>query len=126
MVQSLAERRALRNLVHRSTSPDETVLEASIFFWDYICDHKKVVGEPGGLGKFFAKKGDGIFFEERLESGLQQSNFLASDEHFVHYQDCAEVKNGPQQGERALLTTCKNGVNSVREISLPSPDTTGD
>jgi nucleoside diphosphate kinase len=123
--QSLFERRALRNLVHRSTTPDETVREASIFFWDYIYDHRKVVGEPSGLGRFFAQKGDGIFFEERLESGLQHCNVLASDEHFVHYQDLEGRKDGPLEGERALLETSKNGVSSVREITLPSPVTTG-
>ena len=126
MAQSLSERRALRNLVHRSTSPDETEREASIFFWDYIYDHRKVVGEPGGLGRFFAQQGDGIFFEERLESGLQKCNFLASDEHFVHYQDLEGPKDGPPEGERALLETSKNGVSSVREITVPSPVTTGE
>jgi len=126
MALSLSDRRALRNLVHRSTSPAETEREASIFFCDYIYDHKKVVGEPGDLGRFFAQKGDGIFFEECLESGLQKCNFLASDEHFMHYQDCADGKNGSPEGERALLTTRKNGVSSVREITLPSPLTTGE
>lgn len=126
MALSLSERRALRNLVHRSTSPDETVREASIFFWDYIYDHKKVEGEPGDLGRFFSQKGDGIFFEERLESGLQKCNFLASDEHLVRYQNCANGKSGSLEGERALLTTCKNGVSSAREITLPSPFTTGE
>ena len=126
MAQSLSERRALRNLVHRSTSPDETVREAAIFFWDYIYDHRKVVGEPGGLGRFFAQQGDGIFFEERLESGLQKCNFLASDEHFVHYQDLADQKDGPLERESALLEMSKNGVSSVREITLPFPVTTGE
>jgi len=125
MDQSLSERRALRNLVHRSTTADETVREAAIFFWDYIYDHGKVVGEPGGLGRFFAQKGDGIFFEERLESGLQKCDVLAADEHFVHYQDLENPTGGPLEGERALLKTIKNGVSSVREITLSSAVTTG-
>jgi nucleoside diphosphate kinase len=124
MEKSLSERRALRNLVHRSTTAGETVREASIFFWDYIYDHRKVVGEPGGLGRFFAQKGDGIFFEERLESGLQKCHFLASDEHFVHYQDLKGRKDGPVKRERALLETIKNGVSSVKKITLPSAVTT--
>jgi len=126
MDRSLSERRALRNLVHRSTTADETVREAAIFFWDYIYDHKKVVGEPGGLGRFFAQKGDGIFFEERLESGLQKCDVLAADEHFVHYQDLEGPTAGPLEGERALLKTIKNGVSSVREITLSSAVTTGE
>ena len=125
MAKSLSEQRALRNLVHRSTTADETLREASIFFWDYIYDHGKVVGEPGGLGRFFAQQGDGIFFEERLESGLKKCNFLASDERFVRYQDLLDRKDGSLEGERALLETSKNGVSSVREITVPSPVTTG-
>ena len=125
MDQSLAERRALRNLVHRSTTADETVREASIFFWDYVYDHGKVVGEPGGLGRFFAQKGDGIFFEERLESGLQKCDVLAADERFVHYEDLEDPASGLLEGERALLTTIKKGVSSVREITLSSAVTTG-
>ena len=119
MEQSLSERRALRNLVHRSTTAEETVREASIFFWDYIYDPRKVVGAPGNLGRFFAQKGDGIFFEERLESGLEQLSVLAHDEHFVHYQDLEGPTGGPLERERALLKTIKNGMSSVREITLP-------
>ena len=90
MDQSLSEKRALRNLVHRSTTADETEREASIFFWDYIYDHGKVVGEPGGLGRFFARKVTGFFSKRRLESGLHKCDILAADEHFVHYEDLEE------------------------------------
>lgn len=120
MERSLSEGRALRNLVHRSTTEDETAREASLFFRDYLHDRSKVAGEPGGLGRFFARKGDGIFFEERLEKGLQKYSFLASGERLVHYQDLGGRKGGPLQQERALLETIRDGVSSVREITLPS------
>ena len=34
--RSISEKRAVRNLVHRSTTPEETAIEAAIFFGDDI------------------------------------------------------------------------------------------
>ena len=83
------------------------------------------MGEPRGLGRFFAQKGDGIFFEERLESELRKCDVLAADEHFVHYEDLEDPTGGPLEGDRALIKTIKNGVSAVREITLSSAVTTG-
>ena len=48
--RSLSEKRAVRNLVHRSTTSEETEREAAIFFWDYIRDRSKIEGGQGELG----------------------------------------------------------------------------
>jgi nucleoside diphosphate kinase len=116
--RSVSEKRALRNLVHRSTTPEETEREASIFFWDYIWDQSKVAGEQGGLGRFLAKEGDGIFFEERLESSLRRHNLLSSDEALIRYEDPVRNRGGSSHEERALIKTLKNGVSSTREVTL--------
>lgn len=126
MEQSLAERRAVRNLVHRSTTFEETVREASLFFWDYVYDRGKVAGEPGDLGRFFAQKGDGIFFEERLEKGLRHYSVLAPDERLVYYEDLEGRTGASAERGRALLTTITDGVRTVREITLPSTGITGE
>ena len=116
--RSLAEKRAVRNLVHRSTTQEETEREAAIFFWDYIHDHTKVEGEQRELGRFLAGKGKGVFYEERLESGLRKYNLLSSDEELVGYQDLDGQEGAPLEKETATLKTLKNGSRSTREITL--------
>jgi nucleoside-diphosphate kinase len=116
--RSLAEKRAVRNLVHRSTTPEETEREAAVFFWDYIHDHTKVKGGQGGLGKFLAGKGEGIFYEERLESGLRKCNLLSSGEALIKYRDLDGQKRAPAEKSSAIVETLKNGVCSTREITL--------
>ena len=92
--KSLAEKRALRNLVHRSTTVDETLAEAPLFFWDHVCDASKVRGLPGVPGRFFSQAGEGIFFEERVESGLRRHRLLSAR---IHAQ---EIR---RQGRQLLL-----------------------
>ena len=116
--RSLAEKRAVRNLVHRSTTQEETEREAAIFFWDYIHDHTKVEGEQRELGRFLAGKGQGVFYEERLESGLRKYNLLSSDEELVGYQDLDGQEGAPLEKGTATLKTLKNGLRSTREITL--------
>ena len=77
---SVSEGRALKNLVHRSTTTDETAREAPLFFGDYIYDHTKVEGKQGHFGRFLAKEGEGIFYEERLERGLKKFDLLSPEE----------------------------------------------
>jgi nucleoside diphosphate kinase len=119
MERSLLEKRALRNLVHRSTTLSETAREAALFFGDYIYDSAKVGGVPGTFGRFLAKKGDGIFYEERLESGLKKFDLLAPGELFVRYQDLNGGEPGTTEDDKALLETIKGGVSTVREITAP-------
>jgi len=116
--RSLSEKRAVRNLVHRSTTPEETGKEAAIFFWDYVQDHTKVEGEPREMGRCLARKGDGIFYEERLESGLKKSCLISSDEELVSYQDLDGQRGAPVEKSTAIVETLKNGVRSTREITL--------
>ena len=116
--RSLSEKRAVRNLVHRSTTPEETEKEAAIFFWDYIQDHTKVEGEQGEMGRRLARKGDGIFYEERLESGLGKCNLLSSGEELIKYRDLDGKEGDPLKGGAAVLETLKNGSRLVREATL--------
>ena len=117
--RSLSEKRAVRNLVHRSTTPEETEKEAAIFFWECIHDRSKVEGGQGDLGKFLAGKGEGVFYEERLESGLRRYNLLSSDEELVGYQDLDGQEGAPLEKGTAVVETLKNGLRSEREITLP-------
>ncbi|MBW1839068.1 MAG: hypothetical protein JRI49_03955, partial [Deltaproteobacteria bacterium] len=116
--RSLSEKRAVRNLVHRSTTPGETEKEAAIFFWDYIQDHTKVEGEQRELGRFLAGNGNGIFYEERLESGLRKHNLLSSDEELIRYQDLDGQGGPPLKKRAAAVETLKNGSRSTREITF--------
>jgi len=116
--RSLSERRAVRNLVHRSTTREETEREAAIFFWDYIHDHTKVEGGQGHLGKFLAGKGEGIFYEERLESGLKKSRLISSDEELIRYQDLDGQGGAHVEKGTAIVETLKNGLRSTREIAI--------
>jgi nucleoside diphosphate kinase len=116
--RSLLEKRAVRNLVHRSTTPEETEKEAAIFFWDYVRDHTKVEGEQGEMGRHLARKGDGIFYEERLESGLRKCNLLSSGEELIKYRDLDGTEGDPLKGGAAVLETLKNGSRLVREATL--------
>jgi len=116
--KSLLEKRAVRNLVHRSTTLEETEKEAAIFFWDCILDCSKVKGEKGELGKFLAREGEGIFYEERLENCLRKRNLLSPGEELISYQDLEFGKAGPLKMGRARLKSLKNGSISLREITL--------
>ena len=116
--RSLSEKRAVRNLVHRSTTSEETGKEAAIFFWDYIRDHSKVEGEQGGLGRFLAREGEGIFYEERLEGSLRKRNLLSSDEELINYQDLKCCEEGHFKRGRAVVKTMKNESVSEIEIKL--------
>jgi nucleoside-diphosphate kinase len=116
---SLAEKRAVRNLVHRSTTVEETLAEAPLFFWDYVCDASKVRGLPGALGKLLSQAGAGIFFEERVASGLRRYNLLSADEELVYYQDCRGGEGDlPDQG-RALVETRVAGTRVIKELTPP-------
>jgi hypothetical protein len=116
--QSIAEKRAVRNLVHRSTTREETEREAAIFFWDYIHDHTKVKGEQREFGRFLAGKGEGVFYEERLESALRKHNLLSSDEELVGYQDIDGLEAPLSKRRAATIETVKNGSRSTREITF--------
>jgi nucleoside diphosphate kinase len=111
--RSIAEKRALRNLVHRSTTREETYKEAPIFFWDYILDRTKVKGEQGEMGRLLSRKGAGIFYEERIEASLKEYKLLSFDEELICYQDLEGRR------ERAMIKTRKDGSLSEREIALP-------
>ena len=124
MERSLSEGRALKNLVHRSTTIDETEQEASLFFGDYICDQTKVEGEPGTFGRFLAQEGEGVFYEERLESGLKKFDLLSPGEQFVSFKDLNGREAGTTEGDKALLETIKDGTSAVREITAPPGVTT--
>ena len=119
MERSVAEGRALRNLVHRSTTADETAREAPLFFADYIYDHTKVEGEQEPFGHFFAKEGEGIFFEERLESGLKKFDLLLPDEQFVRFKVLNGQETGSAERPKIRLETIMNGESRVREIAVP-------
>lgn len=117
MERSLSEKRAVRNLVHRSTTPEETEKEAAIFFWDYVKDHTKVEGEPREMGRCLARKGEGTFYEERLESGLKKCNLLSLDEELIKYREL-DGKGEDHLKGAAVLETLKNGSRVVREVTL--------
>lgn len=119
MEQSVSEERALKNLVHRSTTADETAREAPLFFGDYIFDHTKVEGEQGPFGHSLAKEGEGIFYEERLESGLKKFDLLLPDEQLVRFKVLNGRETGSSEGTRALLETVRDGESRVREIAQP-------
>ena len=123
--KSVSEKRALRNMVHRSTTHEETISEAPLFFWDYIFDKSKISGEPGVLGRFLAQEGRGIFYDERVESGLKQYNLLSAVEELVCYQDYQGGKGDPLEQGRALAETRINGTRVIKEITLPSIIKTG-
>jgi len=116
--KSLSEKRAVRNLVHRSTTHEETEKEAAIFFWDYIRDRSRVEGEQGGLGKFLAREGGGVFYEERIESSLRKYNLLSFDEELINYQDLEGREEGHFKMGRAIVKILKNGSIYVRKVSL--------
>jgi nucleoside diphosphate kinase len=115
--RSISEKRALRNLVHRSTTREETDKEAPIFFWDYILDRTKVKGEQGEMGRLLARNGVGIFYEERIETSLKEYKLLSFDEELICYQDLEGRR------ERAMIKTRKDGSLSEREIALPPEKT---
>lgn len=115
---SLAEQRAVRNLVHRSTTVEETLAEAPLFFWDHVCNASKVRGLPGVLGRFFSQAGEGIFFEERVESGLRRHRLLSSEEELICYQDCRGDGDSPDQ-PRALVETRVAGTRVIKEVTPP-------
>lgn len=115
---SLSEKRALRNLVHRSTTLEETEKEAAIFFWDYILDRSKVAGEQGELGKFLAGEGEGIFYEERLENSLRKRKLLSSEEELKSYQDLGCQEGNSFKVGRAMVKSLKNGSVSEGEITV--------
>jgi len=116
--KSLSEKRAVRNLVHRSTSREETEREAAIFFWDCILDRSKVEGGKGELGKSLAREGKGIFYEERLESSLRKHNLLSPDEKLINYRDLERHEKGYFKMGRAIVKTLKNGSIAAREVTL--------
>ena len=119
MERSVSEGRALKNLVHRSTTTDETAREAPLFFGDYICDHTKVEGEPESFGRFLAKEGEGIFYEERLESGLKKFDLLSPEEQLVRFKVLNGQEAGSTESAKALLETIRDGESSAREITAP-------
>ena len=123
MERSVSEGRALKNLVHRSTTADETAREAPLFFGDYIYDPTKVEGEPESFGRFLAQKGEGIFFEERLESGLKKFDLLLPEEQLVRFKVLNGRETGSAEGTKALLETVRDGESRVREVT-PPPDIT--
>lgn len=116
--RSLSEKRAVRNLVHRSTTPEETEKEAAIFFWEYVQDHTKVEGAQREMGRCLARQGEGIFYEERLESGLRKCNLLSSGEALIKYRDLDSQRGAPAEKGTATVETLKNGSRSTREITL--------
>jgi len=124
MERSVSEGRALKNLVHRSTTADETAREAPLFFGDYICDHTKVEGEQGPFGRFLAREGEGIFFEERLESGLKKFGLLLPEEQLVRFKALNGRETGSVEGTKALLEAVKDGESRVREVNPPPGITT--
>lgn len=117
--QSLSEKRALRNLVHRSTTVEETLAEAPLFFRDHVCNRSMVKGTPGVLGRFLSEAGEGIFFEERVESGLKRYNLLSADEALVSYQDCRVREGDPPDAGRALVETRVQGTRVIKELTPP-------
>ncbi len=118
--KSLAEKRALRNLVHRSTTLEETLNEAPLFFWDYVRDSSKVKGAPGVLGLFLSRAGEGIFFEDRVQSGLRRYNLLSADEELVCYQDYRGGEGDPLEQGRALAETRVQGTRVIKDLTPPS------
>jgi nucleoside-diphosphate kinase len=116
---SLAEQRAVRNLVHRSTTVEETLAEAPLFFWDHVCDASKVRGLPGVLGRFFSQAGEGIFFEERVESGMRRYRLLSSAEELICYQDCRGGDGDSPDQSRALVETRVEGTRVIKEATPP-------
>ena len=125
MERSISEGRALKNLVHRSTTTDETAREAPLFFSDYIYDHTIVEGEQGHFGRFLAKEGEGIFYEERLESGLKKLDLLLPEEQLVSFKVLNGQGTGSAEGTKALLETIRDGESRVREITQPPDCKTG-
>jgi nucleoside diphosphate kinase len=124
MERSVAEGRALRNLVHRSTTADETAREAPLFFADYIFDHTKVEGAQEPFWRFLAEEGEGIFYEERLESGLKKFDLLLPDEQFIRFKVLNARETNSAEGTKALLETLRDGESRVREITPPFGITT--
>ena len=68
--------------------------------------------------RYLAKKGVGIFYEERLESGLKKSHLMSSDEELVRYQDLDDQRRATAEKGAATVETLKNGSRSTREITL--------
>jgi nucleoside-diphosphate kinase len=118
--KSLAEKRAVRNLVHRSTTVEETFAEAPLFFWDHVHDNSKVRGAPGVLGRFLARAGEGIFFDERVESALKRHNLLSADEELVYYQDYRGREGDALEQGRALVETRVQGTRVIKNLTPPS------
>jgi nucleoside-diphosphate kinase len=118
--KSLAEKRALRNLVHRSTTLEETLNEAPLFFWDHVRDSSKVKGAPGVLGLFLSRAGEGIFFEDRVQSGLRRYNLLSADEELVYYQDYRGGEGDSLEQGRALAETRVQGTRVIKDLTPPS------
>jgi len=114
--KSLSEKRAVRNLVHRSTTSDETEKEAAIFFWDYIRDHTKIEGGQGELGWFLAREGRGVFYEERLENGLRKHHLLSYNEELKSYRDLENRDKGHFKVGKAVVKIIKNRHISEKEI----------
>ncbi len=119
LATSLSEKRAVRNLVHRSTTLEETLAEAPLFFWDHVCDASKTQGSPGVLGRFFSQAGEGIFFEERVESGMRRYQLLSAEEEMICYRDYRGGEGDHLEQGRALVQTLVQGTRVIKEVTPP-------
>ncbi len=86
------ENRGCDNGVHCSDSVESGARECAIFFWDYILDqakikHHGIALQANSLARDLARRGQGVFFEERLEHALRRRNLVRADEEFMSYKE---------------------------------------
>lgn len=125
--KAFKERRVVRNLVHRSISLLSSLREGSIFFAGHIYDQSKIIRRAKTAQRLLKPLGatlslnhsipvSGIFFEERLENLLRNSDLILPGEEFISYRErnsLVESKNG-----RDCSISVEIGIREVKTNSL--------
>jgi nucleoside diphosphate kinase len=105
MTRSMAEQRVVRNLVHRSLTPEESLREGAIFFHDVTLDPGEDIRpgpvalqlvNPLGGGR---REIGGIFFEERLEAMLSSLQLIPPGTRLERYHEAIT----PQMGDEGVM-----------------------
>lgn len=104
---SFKEGRAVRNLVHRSRTAEESMREGSIFFFDWLCSKEENIRkEPFALEltsplNLTAYSGsiNGLFFEERLTDALKKISAIPRDSSLIGYKESLQI----QEAETSVL-----------------------
>jgi nucleoside diphosphate kinase len=102
MTLSMRQKRTVRNLVHRSLTPGESLREGSLFFFDWSLEPETSF-EPGPfifpyINPLSTASGgpdvEGIFYEDRLAFLLRKTGLLPSGARLKGYRESTTRKKG--------------------------------